>query len=268
MSSVILRGTSASARHEECEAITGADDVSSASKNVLSETCEMSTIIPSRFISRTTCLPKSVSPLCSGGWPELSAHGVLLGVRQRHVAGAQCKKGAQDGQVGIDRLPAFHAHQHGDVPALACGQNFVGGGCQFQVRGMARGLAPHGVDLIERPPDGLGGRVAVGIGPDRQEQAGDVTGAHARDVDLPEVVLLRQIVALVEDHLGGVVVQVDDHRPLEQAGDTRGIDLGLAECGERDRQQKSELEHDDRIIADGGDPSKIAIRYGCRSRIR
>ena len=37
--------------------------ISTASQNVLSATCEMSTIIPSRFISRTTSLPKSVSPL-------------------------------------------------------------------------------------------------------------------------------------------------------------------------------------------------------------
>ena len=57
------------------------------------------------------------------------------------------------------------------MPALAGGQDLVGRGGQFQVGGMARGLAPHGVDLLERPPDGLGGRVAVGVGPDRKEDA-------------------------------------------------------------------------------------------------
>src|SRR5579864_3924424 len=66
ISSVMLRGTLDSARQEECEANGGALLTSNASQKVLSATWEISTIIPSRFISRTTCLPKSVNPLwCS-----------------------------------------------------------------------------------------------------------------------------------------------------------------------------------------------------------
>ena len=72
----MLRPWPASARHEECEAIMGADDVSTASKKVWSETCEMSTIMPSRFISRTTSLPKSVRPFGPFELPEEPAHGV------------------------------------------------------------------------------------------------------------------------------------------------------------------------------------------------
>ncbi len=83
----MLRGALVSARADECEAMTGARDTFTASKNVLSETWEMSTSIPSRFISRTTSTPKGVSPpwcftLGLSMSPEASAHSfVLLQVR-------------------------------------------------------------------------------------------------------------------------------------------------------------------------------------------
>src|ERR1041384_7309674 len=62
ISSVRLRGTFVIARHAECVATTGFVEVFTMSQNVLSETCETSTIMPSRFISRTTCFPKSFKP--------------------------------------------------------------------------------------------------------------------------------------------------------------------------------------------------------------
>ena len=52
------------ARAEECEKITGASLASSASLIVPGETCDRSTSMPSRFISRTTSRPKRVSPPC------------------------------------------------------------------------------------------------------------------------------------------------------------------------------------------------------------
>jgi hypothetical protein len=64
----MFRAWFAMTRLDECDAISGALVVSIASKNVLSATCEMSTITPSRFISRTTSLPKAVRPL----WAALS----------------------------------------------------------------------------------------------------------------------------------------------------------------------------------------------------
>src|SRR5215470_14429970 len=63
MSSVRLRGTSAIARQAECVATTGFVDVFTMSQNVLSDTWDTSTIIPTRFISRTTLFPKSLRPL-------------------------------------------------------------------------------------------------------------------------------------------------------------------------------------------------------------
>jgi len=72
----MLRGWSDKARQEECEAITGAIDASIASRQVWSEAWETSTIVPSRFISRTTSRPKSVSPGGPSSEPELPAQGV------------------------------------------------------------------------------------------------------------------------------------------------------------------------------------------------
>ena len=66
MRSFMLRGTRAMARAEECEAMTGAVLIASTSSNVASETCEMSTIMPRRFISRTTSRPKSLRPALLG----------------------------------------------------------------------------------------------------------------------------------------------------------------------------------------------------------
>src|SRR5207302_4847486 len=77
--SVMLRGAGEIARQEECDAKIGARLTSSASSKVLSETCEMSTIMPSRFISPTTSLPNAERPLL--GWlgsPDESAQCLLV----------------------------------------------------------------------------------------------------------------------------------------------------------------------------------------------
>src|SRR5579863_2082238 len=83
ISSVILRGTLHNARQDEWEAMMGALLSARASQNVLSAVCEMSIIMPRRFISRTTCLPKGVRPLwCSTAdlsmSPEESAQLLVL----------------------------------------------------------------------------------------------------------------------------------------------------------------------------------------------
>ena len=77
----------------------------------------MSTIIPRRFISRTTSLPNAVRPLCAG----LSVDGVgpvvVLEMRQRHVAHAERRVDAQQPQVVVDHVAALHPHQRGDLAA-------------------------------------------------------------------------------------------------------------------------------------------------------
>ena len=83
-SSGTLRGWSHTARAEECEKITGASVTSSASRMVSADTCERSTSMPSRFISRTTSRPNGESPPSTGSSVAESAHGTLsLWVRVR-----------------------------------------------------------------------------------------------------------------------------------------------------------------------------------------
>ncbi len=76
-SSGTLRGVSHSASAEEWLKITGASVVSSASRIVVAATWLRSTIIPSRFISRTTSRPNSLRPPTTGTSVAESAHGVL-----------------------------------------------------------------------------------------------------------------------------------------------------------------------------------------------
>ena len=87
-------------------------------------------------------------------------------------------------------------------------------------------------------------RVAIGIGPDGEEQAGNVPGAHARDVHLAVIVLFAEVVAFIDDHLRGVVVQIDHHGALQQAIHAGGVDLGLGGRRKSQKQQKSEPVHD------------------------
>jgi hypothetical protein len=72
-SSGTLRTWSQRARAEEWEKMTGASATLSASSIVAGVTCERSTSIPSRFISRTTSSPNRVSPPCISTSPAASA---------------------------------------------------------------------------------------------------------------------------------------------------------------------------------------------------
>lgn len=73
----MLRGWSHTARAEEWEKITGATEVSSASRMVVAATCDRSTSMPSRFISRTTSRPKADRPPTTGTSVAESAQAML-----------------------------------------------------------------------------------------------------------------------------------------------------------------------------------------------
>ena len=78
MASVMLRGMLVSARDDECVASTGFVLARIASQNVGSETCDTSTITPSRFISLTTSAPKGVRPRMSPASPARAADVVAV----------------------------------------------------------------------------------------------------------------------------------------------------------------------------------------------
>ncbi len=73
----MLRGAAASARAEECEAITGAFDMASAARIVESATWLTSTSIPIRFISATTRLPNGERPPATASSVDESAQARL-----------------------------------------------------------------------------------------------------------------------------------------------------------------------------------------------
>ena len=68
---------SQTARAEECENITGTSLTRSASRMVSADTCERSTSMPIRFISRTTSTPNGESPWCTGSSVAESAQATL-----------------------------------------------------------------------------------------------------------------------------------------------------------------------------------------------
>ena len=82
-----LRGTSHTARADEWLKMIGAAEVSRASAIVAGDTCEQSTSIPMRFISRTTSRPKGARPPWRGASVAESAQSVVaLWVRVRYPA--------------------------------------------------------------------------------------------------------------------------------------------------------------------------------------
>ena len=86
----------------------------------------MSTSMPSRFISRTTSSPNGVRPPCSGASVAESAHGDVLRVRERHVAGAEPVEHAQHAERAVDRVPAFDADERRDLARLEDPLDVVG----------------------------------------------------------------------------------------------------------------------------------------------
>ncbi len=78
MASGTLRGTSFTARADECEKITGASLTRIASSIVPGETWLRSTSMPSRFISRTISSPNADRPPSFGSSVAESAHAVFF----------------------------------------------------------------------------------------------------------------------------------------------------------------------------------------------
>ncbi len=76
-SSGMLRGWSHIASEDEWEKITGAAETARASRIVVAATCERSTSMPMRFISRTTSRPKSLRPPWRGSSVAESAQSIV-----------------------------------------------------------------------------------------------------------------------------------------------------------------------------------------------
>jgi hypothetical protein len=82
IASVMFLGWFASSRLEECDASTGFFTYRITSQNIGSDTCEMSTITPSRAISSITRRPNAVSPT----WSPVSPEDPPIGFEFDHVS--------------------------------------------------------------------------------------------------------------------------------------------------------------------------------------
>ena len=211
----MLRWWSVSARAEECEAITGRVAMASTSRTVSSATCEMSTIIPRRFISRTTSRPKSVRPPCTpGDGSEQSARGIgpvgVLGVGQGHVAHALSVEFAQQREAVLDRIATLDAHQHREAALLDRAAHVAGAGRQHRALRMRRDLRLDRRDHVEgapRRPAALGRGLADVVRGDVDREEGRIEAAAARAIEVEvgavvAVVAPGQRAGISRDHVG------------------------------------------------------------------
>ncbi len=112
-------------RAQEWEAITGAVEISMTWWKVSSVTWEMSTMMPSRFISATTSRPNWLSPsslaiLRVGGVTDQ----IGLAVGECHVPDAAVVEVLQIGEIVLDGGAVFDAHRQREDALLEVGPDF------------------------------------------------------------------------------------------------------------------------------------------------
>ena len=115
MSSGTLRGDGQRAKALEWLAMTGAAETRKASAIVAGETCEMSTSMPSRFISLTTRSPKGVRAVVLGVSVAASAQSSVVLWVKRHVARAEYVECTELGEAVLDRDAPLDPDQRRDL---------------------------------------------------------------------------------------------------------------------------------------------------------
>ena len=98
---------------EEWDASTGAALSSTASSTALSEMCDTSTIIPIRFISRTSSRPELRQSIVGFGVRHRIGKGIRFEMGQRHVANSHPVERAQYAETVGDQVAALEARQGG-----------------------------------------------------------------------------------------------------------------------------------------------------------
>ena len=175
--------------------------------------------------------------------------GVVLEVRQRHVARAEGVHLPQHAEAAVDRMAALHAEQRGDPAGLHRLLHIRGGKGKLQPVRIASDQPLHHVDLLDRRHGSLRfGKVRRDI--DRPELGPDPALSQPRQVGMHRagaalaVGFVRGVVEIEPgDHvvaaraqlLGNIVVPVPHRRRLERRG---GDFLGRL-CRERHSQRQS-----------------------------
>ncbi len=135
---------------------------------------------------------------------------------QREVTHAQRSIGAEHGEVVINHVPAFHAHQDGDLAFAMRAVDIGGGGGHQQVFWIPLHDLMDGINQVERALDGFWSSVIAGS-PDGHEHRVQAAFARARDIHVTGGIALGEIELLIEEKtLGCVSVKVNDNRALMQ----------------------------------------------------
>ena len=182
-------------------------------------TWERSTIMPSRFISRTTSTPNRLSPPDDGVVGRGVGPGGVVVVGERQVADAELVEHPQRAQRAADRVAALGAEQRGDPAVAPGGLHLVGRGRERQPVGVPLDEAVGAVDLLQGGGDGRVARrswwgrrpTRTGRPPRPRPAAAGRCGwtGVAADVEPVEVVadllarLPQQVVVAVDDGVAG-----------------------------------------------------------------
>ena len=170
--------------------MTGAAAASMTPLKVLSEMCETSTSMPSRFITATISRPKSVrARIIGGGIARGAGPRRVLGMRERQVAAPQVIEPAELVDARVDHVAALDAEQDGDLAVFAGVLDFCGPRRPLPDRpGWRATSSLDRRDDLEGFVELLRRAAALADAIDREEDRRDAAVAHARDVDLAVVV--------------------------------------------------------------------------------
>ena len=227
----------------------------------------MSTIMPRRFISRTTSLPNGVRPSClrNAGVVDIALRvGPVVGVEvgEGHVADAEGVVVAEEAQRVLDGVTAFDAHESGDLVIFMCGDDFVRRRGEDEVVGVVGNDV--GADCVDHLKGAVGGVIALyvlGIDVDGKE-FGAKEALHAGKIGLATLVGCGDIVA--GDGFGGdVIVGIDEDG---FASDLVDFSVGYLVLGEGDGGEKKSEGGEGAESGQGGSFRRANFLFKCDER--
>jgi hypothetical protein len=90
----------------------------------------MSIIMPSRFISRTTSLPKAVTPFGPSEYSAATTQGRIATVSQTHIPRPKPAQLPQNLDARVDHVASLDSQEDSDLPLTLGSQHVVHGRSQ------------------------------------------------------------------------------------------------------------------------------------------
>ena len=108
-------------------------------------------------------------------------------------------------------MPAFDAHQSGDLAQFVSGADFGGGGGQGEFFRVIENLLANSFNLLDSAVHCFGSSDFAG-NPDRKENGVQAAFAHAWKINAAVVVSFSNVKLSIQEALGRVVVSVHNNR--------------------------------------------------------